>query len=161
MAWKVKVDFVDYYTNKVPRTYTIPEADAPNDGTGYTYAQTSATAIVSAAAAISEANVYLNSIFWQSEGTEYLPATAHCAVRNIIDMSFDLDGKVQKGRISVPCPDPAVVLDSNRQVDLVDVRNTALVQMFLDGELLLSDGDTATWMRDANILSQRGKIETE
>ena len=161
MAWDVKLKFVDYFSNAVSRTITLSDGAAPtNDASGYTSALAAAASLATAAAVISKANVYVQSVSWNYE-LEVLPATNECAVRNVLQCSFDLDGKEQKGKLSIPCPDVAVVLDSNRQVDLVAVRNSDFIQFILDGDAVISDGDTATWLRDANIISQRGTIESE
>ena len=159
--WKAKISYVDYFSNRTTRTYNInPTGIGTNDGAGYTNALAMANTLVTQAGAVSLANTYLDSVFWETENT-YLPASSVCAVTNVLSLSFDLNGKIQKGRATIPCPDHAVVLDSNRQVDLVAVRASDLVQSFLDASLVISDGDEATWMRDANIISVRGKIETE
>ena len=162
MAWKFTLNYVDYFRNIVPRTYTLASSVvSTNDGDGYDAAAAYAASMVTAAAAISNCDVYLGGVFWKANATAPAAASAEGNVRNVLSMSFDLDGKVQRGRITVPNPTNSVVLDSNRNVNLVAVRATTFVQAFLDGDLLISDGDVADWMADADIISLRGKIETE
>lgn len=157
--WTIRLGFTDYFSNTVYRNYQM--ASGANDGTGYTAALTFAETVRTAAETLSRATVTTHSVFWVTPASPPLPPSAECAVKNVLSVSFDLNGKIQKGRITLPCPNVAEVLDSNRQVDLPVLRASDFILLFLDGDILLSDGDTADWMRDADILSQRGKIETE
>lgn len=161
--WKFKIDYVDYFRNVVNRTYTLASSVAStNDGTGYATALAYANSMVTAAGAISDCDTYLNSVFWVPNDESAYPASDNPGnVRNVLSVTFDLVDKTQKGRLTIPNPDPAVVLDANRNVDLVDVRATNFIAAFLDGDLTISDGDVAEWMSDADIISLKGKIETE
>lgn len=159
--WKVKLNFTDYFTNTVQREYSLdPGGLSANDGATYTSALAAAAAMATEVQLLSEAVVTVHSVYWDGDAV-LLPSNLDCKVKNVLSMSFDLAGKAQKGRVTIPCPLNSAILDSNRQIDLVAIRNSDFVQRFLDGSLVISDGDTASWLRDANLISLKGNIETE
>jgi len=162
MAWKFDLTYVDFYRNTSKRTHTISAGAAgSNDGAGYEDAQAVAGNALVGAQALSLCDVYISNIYYATPGDAYPAASALCKVKDVISLRFDLDGKSQVGRQTVPGPDNAIVLDVNRQVNHVGVRANALVAMFIAGTLLISDGDVATWLRDADIMSLKGPVETE
>ena len=162
MAWKVVLDFVDYFRNVSPRTLTLDSSVASaNDGESYSDALAYAGTLATAAAAISDCDVYVNSVYWKSAASAYDAASVESEVKKVLKVKFDLIGKTQKGGITIPSPDYSVVLDANRHVDQVAVRNSDFIQAFLDGQIRISDGDLAEWMNDADIVTLKGNIETE
>lgn len=159
MAWEFGLTYVDYDGNRSTTNHTVSGAIAGgNDGAEYDLALSEANGALAFAQAHSLANVYLSGPTFNRENV--LARSNDISAKNAIRLKvvFDLDGKTQKGRMTIPAPDETLVRGTDRKVNNTTVSNLGLVNMYLTGNLVVSDGDTADFVSDADIISTRGLV---
>ena len=145
-------------TRAVRIKHTIPLSQvASNVGTGYTTAQGIVTDTLSAAQALSLANVYAENLRWDS-GTSYAASNDISANTNTrLSIQFSLDGKKQVGTYNVPAPDETLVRGADRRVSNAMVSGLSIVvDVIGSGYIAISDGDVPTAVRDADLITVKG-----
>lgn len=159
MAWEFGLVYVDYDGNRSTTNHVVAGAIAGgNDGAEYDLALSEANDALAFAQAHSLSDVYLvgptfnrNNVYLKSSDID-----AKNAVK--LKVVFDLDGKTQKGRISIPGIQETLVRGTDRKVNNATVAALGLVNMYLNGNLVLSDGDEATFVNDADIITTRSLV---
>lgn len=163
MAYVFDLVYKDYNPDKpVTRIkHTIPlTAVASDNGVNYETAKGIMADTVTFASTASLSNVYGERLRWEA-ATAYTPSSNIAANNNNrLSINFSLYGKKQTAVYSIPAPDESLVRDSDRRVSNALVSALGLVtDVIQNGYIVLSDGDEPTAVRDADLVTVKGKYQ--
>lgn len=155
--------YVDYsYPSNSPARvkHTVANSVAPaNTGANYDNAAAVMATALSNAQDASLANVYAENLRWRSS-TAYVASSDIAANANTqLSVQFGLTGKKQTAKYAIPAIDETLVRGADRRVDNSLVAGLDLIVEIIGGDYVVSDGDTVTGVRDADLVTVKGRYQ--